>query len=272
MSLSVKNFDKYQHRDASRRRRGGLLFIRVDVGTRREPEFSGRGGRARYGQWCAILEWAGETGNAIPCEAGAWRREFGSHWADVVAWFVNGGKLTMSDLCPTCARLVPDSDKSRDKLVTDSDTKSRQIVGAALTFAGKAAGESAGTEEKRRDVLAKASTRRMRDDLWEALEEAMRCKPSTRIEQSRWNAALKQLRDAGATPDEITSRAAAYRREWPNVELTPHGLAANWSRFATARVETLKPHSCDDCGIRFASAARLTEHRENVHGEWANVG
>ena len=31
---------------------------------------------------------------------------------------------------------------------------------------------------------------------------------------------------------EIERRAAAYRREWPNAELTPTALASNWSRFA----------------------------------------
>jgi hypothetical protein len=149
MSVTVKNFDKYQHRDASRRRRGGLLFIRVDVGTRREPEFLGRGGRARYGQWCALLEWAGETANNLPCEPGAWRREFGSHWAEIVAWFVNNGKLELSDLCPTCARLVPDMGKTRDKPGTNPDDEPAQKAQLHDVLAGTPAVQIAGTEEKR---------------------------------------------------------------------------------------------------------------------------
>lgn len=127
-------------------------------------------------------------------------------------------------------------------------------------------------DKKRREVLPTEGRTRPRDELWEALENAVGRAPATSIERKRWNAALKELRDAGATPAEIIGRAGAYRREWPDVELTPHGLASNWSRFEAARVETLKPFACE-CGVRFKSEARLVEHRENVHGEWrSNVG
>jgi hypothetical protein len=51
-----------------------------------------------------------------------------------------------------------------------------------------------------------------------------------------WGRAAKALKDIRAvspevTPEEIRARASRYRKEWPNAELTPTALAANWGRF-----------------------------------------
>jgi hypothetical protein len=64
--LSIRNFKKFHHGDALRDDGRPTRFIRLNVGTRREPEFQGRWGKERYRQWCELLEWAGETNNKLP--------------------------------------------------------------------------------------------------------------------------------------------------------------------------------------------------------------
>lgn len=52
----------------------------------------------------------------------------------------------------------------------------------------------------------------------------------TPTERGRWNKAVKDLKAAGATPQEIRARAQAYRRRWPKIDLTPMALASNWNQ------------------------------------------
>lgn len=109
-----------------------------------------------------------------------------------------------------------------------------------------------------------STKKRVPDELWEALETAMGRAPETEIERKRWNAALKELRDAGAIPEDVEARAGQYRREWPDVELTPHGLAANWSRFG-ASITVLRPFVCEVCAIGFSTADKRRDHLRNIH-------
>ena len=57
---------------------------------------------------------------------------------------------------------------------------------------------------------------------------------------------------------QISARAALYRRRWPNVELTPTALAANWSRVVTAQPGQ-DPQTTLDAAQRGIDAARRTE-------------
>lgn len=129
---------------------------------------------------------------------------------------------------------------------------------------------TASLEERRGEVPPTEVRQRPKDHLWEALLQAIGRDPETTIERKRWNAALKELRDAGASPEDITGRASAYRREWPGVELTPHGLAVNWSRFGSS-VVVLRPYECQVCGIGFTTESKLSDHLANVHDRRADV-
>ena len=64
-----------------------------------------------------------------------------------------------------------------------------------------------------------------------ALEEAVG-KCSTKSEHARRSKTVKELLEAGATPDEVRARAERYRRGWPNVTLTDRALVEHWSKFA----------------------------------------
>lgn len=121
---------------------------------------------------------------------------------------------------------------------------------------------------------ASSTKKRAHDEVWDALIVVMSREPLTASERGAWNRAAKELREAGASAEQIIGVAAGYRREWPDVELTPSALAKHWGRFLSARVVALKPFLCEECpgGLRFRTEALLVEHRENVHGEWRRAG
>lgn len=72
---------------------------------------------------------------------------------------------------------------------------------------------------------------RPRDLLWEAVITACGLDGGTPTDRERkaWNGAVKSLREAKATPGEVTARAACYRARWPHVSLTPTALARRWT-------------------------------------------
>lgn len=72
---------------------------------------------------------------------------------------------------------------------------------------------------------------RPRDLLWEALVEVCGADADemTKNERGKYNAALKQLKDVNATPEQLRARAARYKREYPNISLTPTALCNRWS-------------------------------------------
>lgn len=80
------------------------------------------------------------------------------------------------------------------------------------------------------------TTIRKRDELWDALETIFPA-PVNDLERGRWNKALKYLRQSGATPASLVSRAAFYRAKWPRVTCSPMALAAHWSELAPRRVD-----------------------------------
>lgn len=72
---------------------------------------------------------------------------------------------------------------------------------------------------------------RTRDLLWEALVKACHAddEEMTKSERGRYNKALKELREAGATPEEVGKRARFWRQTYPGASLTPTALATHWS-------------------------------------------
>jgi len=70
-----------------------------------------------------------------------------------------------------------------------------------------------------------------KDEVWDAVMLACGVNPSTinSQERGRHNRAVKALKESGATPEQIQSRASAYRVKFPNVALTPIALASHWS-------------------------------------------
>jgi hypothetical protein len=80
----------------------------------------------------------------------------------------------------------------------------------------------------------------------------------SRSERGRYNRAVKELVELGASVEEVRRRAQEYRRRWPGVSLTPTALVANWTQFELPRNRQMTP----DEFIRavFAETERLIEH------------
>jgi len=66
--------------------------------------------------------------------------------------------------------------------------------------------------------------------LWDALVEGIGITPTTTNERSKYGKVVRELRDLGATPEEIRRRCANYMQHWPAVDLTPTALLEHWSR------------------------------------------
>lgn len=103
-------------------------------------------------------------------------------------------------------------------------------------------------EEKKRREQPLPQNPRPRDEIWDSLTQELRSQPETKTERGRWNAAVKQLRDASATPEQIAARCREYRKRWPGVSLTPTALAANWGSLAPP-ARKLASAPCPDCGV-----------------------
>jgi len=118
---------------------------------------------------------------------------------------------------------------------------------------GKQRGNKRETHEKHPDaqegkgkegngIAPDGAQKREPDLLWEALLAGcgINLKANhTESERGAWNKVLKQLKAAGATPEEITGRCAAYKLKWPGM-LTPTALAKHWSECAPVVTE-LRP-------------------------------
>lgn len=67
-----------------------------------------------------------------------------------------------------------------------------------------------------------------RDPLYDAWVETWG-EPQTRDERGRVNAALKQLREIDATPDQVRQALRRYDREFQGCTRSPQGVTGNWS-------------------------------------------
>lgn len=74
------------------------------------------------------------------------------------------------------------------------------------------------------------SGKRQPDLLWERLlsECGVDADSLTKSARGSANAALKQMKEVGATPEEITRRATRFRSRYASITLTPTALAKHW--------------------------------------------
>jgi len=99
-------------------------------------------------------------------------------------------------------------------------------------------------EENRKPV---AAAPRKTDELWDTMLAVCGIDPTTLTRTARGavNKALKELREIGATPSDLEAKAAAYRKTWPGMSLTPTALVKHWAQLAT-KADT-KKRTCE-CG------------------------
>ena len=75
-----------------------------------------------------------------------------------------------------------------------------------------------------------------KDELFEAIAQAcgIRLDSLTRSARGQLNAACKELRDIGATPEQVAGKAKAYRKQYDGAALTPTALTKHWASLADA--------------------------------------
>jgi len=78
------------------------------------------------------------------------------------------------------------------------------------------------------------SERRTKDHLFESVAKAcgINLTGMTRTARGQLNKAVKELREVGATEQDVEAKAKAYRTQYPNATLTPTALVKHWSSFA----------------------------------------
>lgn len=81
------------------------------------------------------------------------------------------------------------------------------------------------------EVTKNSNNERPRNLLWDSVIEACgwNGQPLTKSQQGRTAAAVKELNEVNATPEQVKQRAANYRKKYPGMDVTPTALAANWA-------------------------------------------
>lgn len=79
-----------------------------------------------------------------------------------------------------------------------------------------------------------ASKQRQRDELLAAVLTVCEIDRASLTDSAKGpiRKAVAELRQVGATPDEVAERAQRYRAAWPAINLTPTALARHWAEFA----------------------------------------
>jgi len=106
---------------------------------------------------------------------------------------------------------------------------------------------------KERTTLAAApreESAKKKDDLFEAVAAACNIDWTNLTPSGRGplNKAVAELRGIGVTPDQVGPRAAAYRRTYPDVSLTPMALTKHWAALVPSGTvkRSVRP-SCEYC-------------------------
>lgn len=73
---------------------------------------------------------------------------------------------------------------------------------------------------------------RPRNEIWDAVAAAIGYEPKTRTEQSNWGKVCAELKEAGATPEEVSVRTARYIKRYGRGMLTVNALHNHWSECA----------------------------------------
>ncbi len=81
--------------------------------------------------------------------------------------------------------------------------------------------------------------------LWNVLVEAMGYQPSTQVERGGWNRCIKQLREAGATAEDIPARVNQYKKQFKGMTLTPYALVKHWTLLGEEVKNIPKPRDCE---------------------------
>lgn len=130
-------------------------------------------------------------------------------------------------------RTVPNPTSQGDGGDNPSPSRAARPVAAA----------DAGGKKGRGSVPAKT------DPIWDALCEVTGVTPVLKAERSKRGGVVKQLKEVGATPEQVHAHAARYRVLYPNAALTDTALSKHWSE-CDPRLPILIPRASTGAGFR----------------------
>ena len=156
----------------------------------------------------------------------------------------------------------PDADGAVITPVPDRDDTATRPVSPV----GEGRGEGVGGEKEKEgsvapDKPARPPARQAKNEehaaLFTALVEVCGYEPPIPgPEGSKIGKCAKHLREIGASPEDVTARAQAYRKRWPDIDLTPTGLVSNWAQVASSRNGHRRappsPDACQKCGEKLS--------------------
>ena len=90
------------------------------------------------------------------------------------------------------------------------------------------------TSENRQRTTTSPRAARARDELFEKVVGVCGHDVAslTKSERGRINRAVKEIREAGGTPERVDDAVRAWRQRYPDAVLTPTALSAHWSTLA----------------------------------------
>lgn len=106
---------------------------------------------------------------------------------------------------------------------------------------------------------------REKDPIWDAVSEVTEAEPESRPECSRRGMVVRELKQLGATVDEIRARAKRYKMKYPNAPLTDTALLGRWGELSGRKVKPRTVTSCVVCQME-DTPKKIREHERSVHG------
>jgi biotin operon repressor len=149
-------------------------------------------------------------------------------------------------------------------------TRGRDTGDAGEGDTGVPQNESHKNESHKKTLRTATQPRKREPDLiFEAIANAcgIDITQLTGTSRGQLNKAAKELKEIGATPEDVTAKAQAFRRQYEQATLTPTALAKHWPQLASATHKVKQgPATCPDC------YQPLTDHDPEIHdmnaGRW----
>jgi hypothetical protein len=122
-------------------------------------------------------------------------------------------------------------DKIREEENTTNNTidiKPRENAPSSRKTRSSVRSPSAKKEKTTTQKAPKEIPPRPRNEIWDAVAAAIGYEPKTRTECSNWGKVCAELKEAGATPEEVSVRVARYIRRYGRGMLTVNALLTHW--------------------------------------------
>ena len=139
--------------------------------------------------------------------------------------------------------IIYDPNKVRFISELTRQVKSDTVVGSNMSHKPKKNNQS--------HIVKKDNS--IRKHLFNSLCEAIGYKPQTKTEISGFNKVIKEISEAGGTPEDVLQRVEVYKKKWKGMSVTPYAIAKNWTILGEMVEENKEPEkwNCETNGHRW---------------------